>query len=379
MTTTTDNQYHAHHHAHHSSSASTVPFEQYTLFEWNHQNVVDGRDGGDGDVDQFASALTSTTTVTTTMDMDDHGGGEQLLVLEPIIMNTLDHGQLDPLGNEDDSGDENRHSLTFQYEPIASSSSCPQLDDNVTQDHVQLKDKVEKEVEKEEEKNEMETKGQTSSTESTTPPPAKPQLLSKTVTIEDDALTNLSWLQNLSMCMSRLDGGPPTTPPTPPASPVYLLNNASPSLVCLTNVATTSPYFKSKCKNKKARPDTESTQPTKPPSSTQSKSKKRMRFARGAPVHEVRKTTAGGLVQTTKSFDSCPSALEQPVSMPEVTIDFKVEGVKPPHSYASLICMALKSTGAKMTLNGIYNWIKENFVFYRFAEQSWRVSSKRGG
>ena len=58
----------------------------------------------------------------------------------------------------------------------------------------------------------------------------------------------------------------------------------------------------------------------------------------------------------------------------EKEIDYKVVGdVKPPYSYASLICMAMKSNKHKMTLSSIYKWIKENFLYYRNADPSWQV------
>ena len=59
----------------------------------------------------------------------------------------------------------------------------------------------------------------------------------------------------------------------------------------------------------------------------------------------------------------------------EKEIDYKVVGdVKPPYSYASLICMAMKTNKHKMTLSSIYKWIKENFLYYRNADPSWQVN-----
>ena len=60
----------------------------------------------------------------------------------------------------------------------------------------------------------------------------------------------------------------------------------------------------------------------------------------------------------------------------EKEVDYKVVGdVKPPYSYASLICMAMKTNKHKMTLSSIYKWIKENFLYYRNADPSWQVSA----
>ncbi|XP_029102400.1 forkhead box protein J1-B-like [Scleropages formosus] len=49
--------------------------------------------------------------------------------------------------------------------------------------------------------------------------------------------------------------------------------------------------------------------------------------------------------------------------------------VKPPYSYATLICMAMQaSKETKITLSAIYSWITENFSYYRHAEPSWQNS-----
>jgi forkhead box protein J1 len=47
---------------------------------------------------------------------------------------------------------------------------------------------------------------------------------------------------------------------------------------------------------------------------------------------------------------------------------------KPPYSYATLICMAMRDTKkSKITLSAIYKWIRENFVYYRHADPTWQV------
>ncbi|XP_018611931.1 forkhead box protein J1-A-like [Scleropages formosus] len=49
--------------------------------------------------------------------------------------------------------------------------------------------------------------------------------------------------------------------------------------------------------------------------------------------------------------------------------------VKPPYSYATLICMAMKSSNkAKVSLSYIYKWIKDNFCYFRYADSSWQNS-----
>lgn len=58
-----------------------------------------------------------------------------------------------------------------------------------------------------------------------------------------------------------------------------------------------------------------------------------------------------------------------------INIDYYKENgdKKPPFSYASLICMAMGKNGNKMTLSAIYQWIKENFLYYKTAHPSWQV------
>jgi hypothetical protein len=52
------------------------------------------------------------------------------------------------------------------------------------------------------------------------------------------------------------------------------------------------------------------------------------------------------------------------------------KNLKPPYSYAALICLAMASTREKMALNQIYAWIKEQFAFYRTGDQCWQVCTK---
>ncbi|KAI7803793.1 forkhead box protein J1-A [Triplophysa rosa] len=49
--------------------------------------------------------------------------------------------------------------------------------------------------------------------------------------------------------------------------------------------------------------------------------------------------------------------------------------IKPPYSYATLICMAMQaSKKTKITLSCIYKWITDNFCYFRHADPTWQNS-----
>lgn len=57
-------------------------------------------------------------------------------------------------------------------------------------------------------------------------------------------------------------------------------------------------------------------------------------------------------------------------------VDYKTNPhVKPPYSYATLICMAMQASKKnKITLSCIYKWITDNFCYFRHADPTWQVS-----
>ncbi|KAM4530467.1 forkhead box protein J1-A [Odontesthes bonariensis] len=57
-------------------------------------------------------------------------------------------------------------------------------------------------------------------------------------------------------------------------------------------------------------------------------------------------------------------------------VDYKTNAhIKPPYSYATLICMAMQaSKKSKITLSCIYKWITDNFCYYRYADPTWQNS-----
>lgn len=51
--------------------------------------------------------------------------------------------------------------------------------------------------------------------------------------------------------------------------------------------------------------------------------------------------------------------------------------VKPPHSYATLIAMAISSAPEmKLSLNDIYTWISNTFPYYSRAGRGWKVKAR---
>lgn len=132
----------------------------------------------------------------------------------------------------------------------------------------------------------------------------------------DDSLTSLSWLQNLNIMNLGA--------PTPPASP---------------------------------QPDVESAKDMKV-----------------NPNAVLNYGPAVQIKQEPRTFEPC---VNPPTTTSVEKIDYKTNPyVKPPYSYATLICMAMKETKkTKITLSAIYNWITENFMYYRVADPSWQVNT----
>lgn len=141
-------------------------------------------------------------------------------------------------------------------------------------------------------------------------------------TTETGDLTSLSWLHNLNI-MDNLSVT--TAPPTPPASPL-----PGPAAAVAAAAAATA----------------------------------------------AAATAAPTPVESSKvcGKESKNGSRRSIVKEEEKEIDYKLVGdAKPPYSYASLICMAMKAIKHKMTLSAIYKWIRENFLYYKNADPSWQV------
>ncbi|XP_059937455.1 forkhead box protein J1-like [Mesoplodon densirostris] len=70
---------------------------------------------------------------------------------------------------------------------------------------------------------------------------------------------------------------------------------------------------------------------------------------------------------------SAPSGLQ---ASPPNDVDYATNlHVKPPYSYATLICMAMQASKAtKITLSAIYKWITDSFCYFRHADPTWQNS-----
>ncbi|RWS17803.1 forkhead domain-containing protein-like protein [Dinothrombium tinctorium] len=163
----------------------------------------------------------------------------------------------------------------------------------------------------------------------------------------DDGLTSLSWLQNLNMCMTRL-GAP--TPPTPPASPIC------------SSSAMSSNHHLTSSKSVLCQLSEVSSSFANPNHTSSSQSHNNNNHGHS---NNREKTHANN--GHMNSMVTSNSSMEDP-------IDYKTNGlIKPPYSYATLICMAMKANKNKMTLSAIYKWIRENFLYYRNADPSWQL------
>ncbi|XP_053327351.1 forkhead box protein J1.2-like [Spea bombifrons] len=136
---------------------------------------------------------------------------------------------------------------------------------------------------------------------------------------EDDSLTNLQWLTDFSILSTDLSSIATTYPPPPRTSHGPCSPPAGDTATC------------------------QSSRPGKQRS-----------------------------VIGSSSWPSLPSSSPSPAQ----EVDYRTNpNVKPPYSYASLICMAMEaSQQRKLTLSAIYNWITQNFCYYRHADPSWQNS-----
>lgn len=162
----------------------------------------------------------------------------------------------------------------------------------------------------------------------------------------DDSLTSLHWLQNFSILSADPErAAGPGCPST--QEHLYLKR------LCLSGGGSDSP--------------------SSPPAADTA--------TKGMPRYLGSPVTSGSDSSASPRFSICAHPgtgyPQMPIqTSPPEEVDYKTNPkVKPPFSYASLICMAMQaSKQPKVTLSTIYNWITENFCYYRHAEPSWQVT-----
>lgn len=100
-------------------------------------------------------------------------------------------------------------------------------------------------------------------------------------------------------------------------------------------------------------------------------------------IQDIAPSTSSMVPSPSPSTNSCDSDDHsdssdgyKDIHCKEPNIDYKNDANhKPPYSYATLICMAMRETNkTKITLSAIYKWIKENFMYYRVADPTWQNS-----
>ncbi|XP_069037048.1 forkhead box protein J1-B [Lepisosteus oculatus] len=158
----------------------------------------------------------------------------------------------------------------------------------------------------------------------------------------DDSLTSLQWLQDFSILSANLE-----RPPSSGCHPQH------------------PPHLK--------HPQAASESPASPPAGDTAATG--MPPSLGSPVTSSSALATGGGGYPPQPAP-CPGYRPPAPANPPEEIDYKTDPrVKPPYSYATLICMAMQaSKKTKITLSAIYSWITENFCYYRHAEPSWQNS-----
>ncbi|XP_061564314.1 forkhead box protein J1-B [Cololabis saira] len=162
---------------------------------------------------------------------------------------------------------------------------------------------------------------------------------------QDDSLTSLHWLQNFSILSAD---------PERPGAPAPGAGAGAGCPSSQQHVLVKRLGF--------PRPGTES--PSSPPAGDTA--------ATGMPRFLGSPVTSGSDYSASPRFPAHIPVQANPPAEVDYTTNPKV---KPPYSYASLICMAMQaSKQPKVTLSTIYNWITDHFCYYRHAEPSWQNS-----
>ena len=102
-------------------------------------------------------------------------------------------------------------------------------------------------------------------------------------------------------------------------------------------------------------------------------------FTAARPTTPIKSIMSAPYLTQTTAAKTPPHVDQNPSVESSEHMDYSsdaVKHIKPPMSYATLISQAILSNSEeKLSLNGIYEWIKTNFSYYRHIEQGWQVRS----
>lgn len=95
---------------------------------------------------------------------------------------------------------------------------------------------------------------------------------------------------------------------------------------------------------------------------------------RNASPNTTVKSIYNNVTMEIKQEPRCYTLSSPPSNIPS-SIDYqRNSSVKPSYSYANLITMAIEESKEKrLTLSSIYNWITDNFMYYKNADTTWQV------
>ncbi|CAG8449595.1 13451_t:CDS:2 [Ambispora gerdemannii] len=85
-------------------------------------------------------------------------------------------------------------------------------------------------------------------------------------------------------------------------------------------------------------------------------------------------TTSTAAVNINSSLDAFTNPARKMPNPQDLVVETHIQG-KPPYSYATLITYAItNSPNKQLTLNEIYNWVMENYPYYKTAGTGWKNS-----
>ncbi|VDK23356.1 unnamed protein product [Taenia asiatica] len=230
---------------------------------------------------------------------------------------------------------------------------------------------------------------------------------------DDGSLTNLAWLQNISV--KKLAAPlPPLSPPPSPSRDLHSTQSNHHNTLelyrqhCLnyglglhqSPLPSRSTYRKTFSTWRIQQRDT--SRNNRPPFKRRGTLLKR--FKNSVPVLQVFKSLPSTNTVYTTPSNTCQQQNQQthallavgPMTLltnaslsstlptiedvaPEERVAFRTnQMLQPPFTHTALICMSMQAMGKKkITLDEIYSWMAENFAFYRDSEPTWKLALRQ--